>query len=119
MLHHSLYGICSKFFIISIISSSPTLNIHENIDLMNLYALNEIWLNIIPIPLGKSTINSNPSQGKRHVTDKYWYWICIAALLELSLLFNMLLLASYTLLNHSDYFAFLNMVFPMAMISMC
>ena len=62
-----------NFLIISIISSSPTLNINEDIDLMNLNMHSKIWLNIIPIPLEKPAINSNPSQGKRHVTDEYWY----------------------------------------------
>lgn len=87
-----------------IIWFSSYLNIYDHcIFKIHIYYMLDIILISMVQPTPPNS--SQPTVGKTLLkerglfTDEYWYWICIAALLGFSLLFNFLFIGALTFLN--------------------
>ncbi|KAK8579730.1 hypothetical protein V6N12_070040 [Hibiscus sabdariffa] len=50
-------------------------------------------------PFGNSTVGKLLLKSRGMYTEEFWYWICVAALLGFSLLFNLCFIAALTYLN--------------------
>ncbi|KAL4280604.1 hypothetical protein GQ457_03G028150 [Hibiscus cannabinus] len=50
-------------------------------------------------PVGNSTVGKLLLKSRGMYTEEFWYWICVAALLGFSLLFNLCFIAALTYLN--------------------
>ncbi|XWS56325.1 hypothetical protein CRYUN_Cryun09bG0076100 [Craigia yunnanensis] len=62
--------------------------------------LDKRWSAPYPLPFNKSTtVGKILLKSRGMYTEEYWYWICVAALLGFSLLFNLCFIAALTYLN--------------------
>ncbi|XP_022764631.1 pleiotropic drug resistance protein 2-like isoform X2 [Durio zibethinus] len=62
--------------------------------------LDKRWSAPYPFPSNKSTtIGKILLKSRGMYTEEYWYWICVAALIGFSLLFNLCFIAALTYLN--------------------
>ena len=82
----------------------------KNMQMMSvlLYRMLLVYLDIFPtlplqpylLPFNKSTtVGKILLKSRGMYTEEYWYWICVAALLGFSLLFNLCFIAALTYLN--------------------
>ncbi|KAL5579867.1 hypothetical protein UlMin_012309 [Ulmus minor] len=65
----------------------------------NAIAINEFLDKRWSAPLGNTTVGKTLLDERGLFQEEYWYWICIAALVGFSLLFNALFVAALTFLN--------------------
>lgn len=59
----------------------------------------DIYFTLPLQPFNSTTVGKVLLKSRGMYTEEFWYWICVAALLGFSLLFNLCFIAALTYLN--------------------